>query len=823
MKIFIHVCFVLLSFTASAQTYLGNYSRHVQEGGTVSVLADSSTVRFIFYTPEIVRVDVLPSRGAVLDSSFVVVRSPGTEILVSVRETDSVLVVSSSVLHITCSKYPLRLTFSDSTGRVLLAEPGSGGISWDHNARAVRFAIQERDHFYGTGERGTRLDKRGLQFESYNTQVPGYGTPLATMNINVPLITSTNGYALFIDNTYRGKFDLGASAPTMFSYTAAGGELSWYFIEAPTIPEQLEKYTWLTGRQPLPPRWALGFIQSKNRYEDEADAQSMVRTMREKQIPCDAIVLDLKWFEKMGDITWNEKSWPHHEAMITEFLSRGMKTILITEPYIIQPSVNFKAADTSGFLAKDSTGHTFLLDQWWSCGGTCSASLLDITNPGARQWWWSKHPASFGAHVAGIWTDLGEPERHPAGMIHWLGGAEKIHNIYDLLWAKTIFDGFSGLRPDERVVNLTRSGFAGIQRYGVLPWSGDVARSFGGLAVQLPMLLNMGMSGIAYHNSDIGGYSRMATTPELYVRWMQYGTFCPIARAHGAGETVHGYATEPWKFGDAAESICRDFIGLRYRLLPYIYTMAHDNYQTGLPLARPLFWQDASDTLLFNESASYMWGPAFLVSPVTEAGQSTKQLYLPRGTWINYWTDEIVNGGTTVSVAAPLERMPLFVKAGSIIPMASVMQYSDEHAMDTLTLHVYPGGSERTSYTLYEDDGTTLTYQAGAFAVTTFTQHHVTDEQIGNVLALTAGEARGAFKGKLQTRVYVFDVHGMMLAPTSVHCNGVDVVERRAGAFRTQSGNGFFYDEASKHLFITLVCQTDQSYAIDVRLPETIK
>lgn len=399
------LCIALFVPPLSAQTSPGGLSGFVRDGSALTLEAGDSRIRLAFYAADILRVDFLPSPLSVCDSSFVVVRPPANDLPLSVRTTDSSMVISTSRIQVICRKYPLRLSFADSAGRVLLEEPETGGMAANHAERRVCFSLNANDHFYGTGERGTSLDKRGQAFESYNIQVGGYSTPLATMNLNVPFLASTNGYALYFDNAFRGRYDLGASDPRMFSYTATGGELSWYLIAAPTLPEQLERYTWLTGRQPLPPRWAFGFMQSKNRYMDENEARSVVRTMREKQIPCDGLILDLAWFEHMGDVSWNSTLWPCHESMISDFLAQGIKTVLITEPYIVQPSRNFHEADSLGYLAKDPTGNTFLLNNWWSCGG-CNASLLDLTNPEARRWWWSKHPRAFGAQVAGIWTDL---------------------------------------------------------------------------------------------------------------------------------------------------------------------------------------------------------------------------------------------------------------------------------------------------------------------------------------------------------------------------------------------------------------------------------
>lgn len=780
----------------------GNLIGHSLEGYKVILNVDTGSVRITFYSSDIVRIDHLPAPVSVSDSSFVVIQTPSAVTAVTLFETDSNLVLKSDRMRIECEKYPLRLIFYSADGKKLLEQSLKRNIPVPDQSRRLQFVIQRNDHFYGTGERGTQLDKRGKRMVSYNTQIGGYSDSLETMNLNVPFVANPNGYAVYIDNTYRGIFDVGKSDTSIFSYTAEGGELSWYVIAAPSISEQLQRYTWLTGRQPLPPRWAFGFIQSKNRYENGNETRSIVSEMKKRKFPCDAVVLDLAWFKHMGDISWDESSWPDHERMITDFLSVGIKTILITEPYIIQPSLNFKEADSLGYLAKDDNGKTQFLEKWWSCGG-CNSTLLDLTNPAAQQWWWKKHPAAFGTHVAGIWTDLGEPEKHPESMKHFLGSTVKIHNIFNLLWAKTIYEGFSTLRPNERVMNLTRSGFAGIQRYGALPWSGDVARSFGGLAVQLPMLLNMGMSGIAYHNSDIGGYARNPTTPELYVRWMQYGVFCPITRAHGAGEVVKGSATEPWMFGSEAETINRTYLNLRYQLLPYNYSLAYQNYSTGMPFARPLFWSEPQNEELKNESSSYMWGEAFLVSPVVAAGQKKKEIVLPKGLWTDFWSDSVLVGGRRVIVESSLAKLPLFVKAGSIIPMAPIMQYSDERGLDTLTVHIYPdtaAGAEY-SFVMYEDDGKTLDYRSGKFMTTTFT---VNSRRTANrqSLNLFVNPSDGVFTGQLRQRTFLFEFHHTGSVPKRITIAGQSLSQKKDRKEVRKSDRSYCYDESGKILTV---------------------
>jgi alpha-glucosidase (family GH31 glycosyl hydrolase) len=795
--------------TVSSQTYLGNYTGYSVSGKQITVYTDTSSVRFIFYQSDLLRVDFLPSLTGTPDSSFVAIQDTTKNVVFNIIQTSSTLEIETSALKIVCQKDPLRISYQDAGGEAILSEPASGGLAINGDERWAVFSLTPGDHFYGTGERGTGLDKKGLAFDSYNTQIFSYHDPLETMNINVPFLASSKGYALYFDNTYPGHFDLGASDPNRFLYKALGGELTYYLMIGKTIPDQLGLYTWLTGRQPLPPRWAFGYIQSKYGYRNENEARAMVQTMRQKEIPGDAIVLDLYWFEYMGDISWNYSDWPNPEQMMQDFLADGFKTIVITEPYIIEHSTNFPDAIANGYFAHNSLDQPYLFTNWWSCN--CDAGLLDISNPEAQTWWWNKHPAFFGNYVAGIWTDLGEPERHDPEMLHHLGSRDKVHNIYNFLWQKTIYEGYASFRPNQRLFNLTRAGFAGIQRFGVIPWSGDVGTSFGGLAVQLPMMLNMGLSGLAYHHSDIGGFCCDMTSPELYVRWMQHSTFSPIARAHGADYQPQ----EPWGYGLAAEDIARKFIEIRYQLLPYIYTLAYMNYKTGMPLARPLFFLDPDNPNLLDHSSSYLWGDAFLVSPVVQAGITSKSVYLPSGKWIDYWDDQVYSGDQNIIVSAPLEKMPIFVKAGSIIPMQPVMNYSNEHPLDTLILTIYPSGEADGQFTLYEDDGETLDYQTGGFALTHFTQTN-SGSGVNTNLNIGISAAQGAFNGMLTNRVYFSDLHNIFSKPSVVSENGVPVTEKISFQQLRQDSHGFYYDSLENRLYIQTPASVDSGYSLIV-------
>jgi len=793
--------------TPAAVSQLGDCTGFALEGRVITVFADTSAVRFIFYRPDLLRVDFLPSPSTTHDSSLVVIQDTSIAVSATVIDRDSVLEITSSALHIDCAKRPLRIRYFSNGGKEILAEAATGGFQAVGPLRMVSFAVQPAEHYYGTGERGTQLDRRGQSFESFNRQVYGYEGPVETMNLNAPVVLSSAGYGIYFENTYPGWFDFGYGTPGVFTYTAEAGELSYYLFAAPTAAEQLRLYTWLTGRQPMPPRWSLGYIQSKFGYRSETEARDVVRTMRERRIPCDGLVLDLYWFRHMGDLSWDRGAWPSPFTMMDDFLQEGIKTIVITEPFITDQSSSYAEAASLGYVATNASGQPYLLSNWWSCN--CGALLLDVTSKEAREWWWGKHPSFFGGQLAGLWTDLGEPERHPSDMVHAAGPARKVHNIYNLLWARAIYEGFHAFRPNERLFNLTRSGYAGAQRYGVIPWSGDVAKSFGGLAVQLPMMLSMGLSGLAYHNSDIGGFARGPTTPELYVRWMQYGTFCPITRAHGAGDP-----TEPWAFGETAEGISRKYIELRYRLLPYIYTLAWQNNDLGLPLARPLFFAEPDNPLLANESSSYLWGDAFVVSPVVAAGQDLQRVVLPQGEWIDYWSEQSVLGGTSVVVVAPLETLPLFVRAGSIVPMQPLVHYTDQNPPDTLILRVYPAPGVEGRFTLYEDDGRSLDYQSGKHALTDLHQE-LSQSASEYRLRMRIGASVGEYDGKPRSRSYLCDVRRALSPPSWVTKNGIPIPEASSLEDLRTLPDGFTYEAPARRLLVQVATVPDSAYTIE--------
>ena len=770
----------------------GDYVQHRVDGAVVVVEGEAATARLSFYRPEMIRVEWLPEGVAHADTSFAVIQTPGVTPVV--RDTGDALYVRTPALTATVRKRPLRIDLADAAGHPLLAETKPPLVVTD-SSRTVHFAADSTAHVYGTGERGGSFDLQGRAFDVYNTQRYGYGEAPATMKINVPLAVTTAGFALFMDEVDRGRFDFGHATPGRWAYTSETGAVSYVVIAAETIREQLRHYTWLTGRQPLPPKWSLGYIQSKYGYRTEAEARGVVDTLRQRGFPVDAVVLDLHWFEHMGDLAWNRDAWPTPFRMMHDLDARGVQTVAITEPYISGPSDLYPPAIDEGHVGTDGAGNALEMPDWWSCPDGCPAVLADMTRPATRDWWWSKHPAFMGDEVAGtdpalgtmagLWTDLGEPEKHPDSMMHHLGPAPVIHNAYNLLWAETLYDGLRAMRPNERVFNLTRSGSAGIQRYGTVHWSGDVQRSFTGLAQQPGLMLHAGLSGLAYYGSDIGGYLGDTYAPELMVRWMQHGALTPTMRPHG----VDNLPTEPWRFGAEAETIIRDFVRLRYQLMPYLYTLAWENHTTGLPIARPLFFADPSDPDLHARDDAYLLGDALLVAPVVADSVRQKDVLLPDGGWMDVWTGEIVAGGDTVTAGAPLNRIPLYQKAGTILPMRPVRPHTGAQPADTLHLRVVPETGPKArpaSFTLYEDDGRTLDYTRGAYALTRLQQ-----SAVGDTLHLDIGAAAGTYDGFPGERTVRAAVHRVDRAPAIVQAGDIALPARDTANF---SGDGYHYD-----------------------------
>lgn len=511
---------------------------------------------------------------------------------------------------------------------------------------------------------------------------------------------------IHFDNAPIGYLDLDSKGDNTLVYETIGGRKSYQVIAGADWPALMQQYTLLTGRQPMPPRWTFGNFSSRFGYHSEQETRETVSRFLEDSIPLDAVVIDIYWFGAdikghMGNLEFLADSFPNPVKMMADFQDLGVQTVLVTEPFILTTSKRWEEAVKEGVLALDSTGSPHTYDFYFGNTG-----IIDIYKPEARDWFWNIYKDLTHMGVGGWWGDLGEPEVHPSTVLHHTGTADEVHNIYGHDWAGLIHRGYQKDFPERRPFILMRAGYSGSQRYGMIPWSGDVLRSWGGLAPQPEIALQMGMQGLGYMHSDLGGFGEGEVfDPELYTRWLQYGVFQPVFRPH-AQEHI---PAEPVFHDPETLALAKQAIELRYRMLPYNYSLAFENSSTGMPLMRPLLFEEPYNPKMFAYEDAYLWGSHFLVAPITEPDIEELDVYLPAGNhWFDFYTDEAFTGGQTVSVSLFPDRIPVFVRGGAFIPMVKPVQSTQFYSTEKMDVHYYPDPSKQIStYTMYDDDGKT--------------------------------------------------------------------------------------------------------------------
>jgi len=624
---------------------------------------------------------------------------------------------------------PLRIHFEDAHGNVFAED--DFGITWKGDHVTARKRKTDGEHFYGLGERALGINRVGQRFTNWNTDYPAYqewSDPLYTsFPFFIALRPCEDGlrraYGIYLDNSYRSEFDFGGEMLDGFSFGAHGGEFVYYFIPGPEMTDVLRRYTAMTGRVPLPPRWALGYHQSRWSYFPDTEVTSIVRQFRERRIPLDAIYLDIHYMDAYRVFTWNPERFPDPRGLLNELRNQGVRAVVIINPGVKQDPGYFVHDEglEKGMFVTYPDGSIYKGSVW---PGACY--FPDFTNPAVRQWFGDYYRLMQDAGVAGIWTDMNEPSNHRFRTISEIalhafegeGGTHaEAHNVYGLLMTRATYEGLLRHRPDERPFVLTRSGFSGSQRYAAV-WTGDNVSNWEHLRLTLPMLLSLGLSGMPFCGSDVGGFFD-SPTPELFARWIQIGAFSPFFRTHTIFESMR---QEPWSFGPGVETISRKFIELRYRLMPVFYTLFEEHGRTGLPIIRPLVLHYPQDTQVHDLDDQFLLGEAILVAPILYEGAHSRKIHLPAGRWYDFWTGKayVADGDTEYEpllFSSLLEEMPVLVKGGTVIPLAPVLQHDGEREIVGLELRVFPGTGISN---LYEDDGVSFAYQRGDFRRTTF-------------------------------------------------------------------------------------------------------
>ncbi|TQV67350.1 DUF5110 domain-containing protein [Exilibacterium tricleocarpae] len=707
--------------------------------GRVTLTAYGAEAMAVFYERDHLR--QLPSY-AIADTA---VKTAG-----AVRDRGAVLEYATPELRAVIRKRPFTISFYKDRERLLAEETG---FFAKDTIRGFRFSLGANEKLLGGGQRVLGMDRRGHRLPLYNQGAYGYTTEAKQMYFGLPAVMSSKKYILLFDNAARGFMDLGKSEADVLQFEAVGGRTSYIVVAGDTYPELIENYVSVTGKQPLPPRWAFGNYASRFGYRSEAQARATVQKFADEDFPLDAIIFDLYWFGPdikghMGNLAWDKKAFPTPQKMIADFKRRGVNTILITEPFVLTTSKRWEEAVAANALALNPGGKPKRFDFYFGNTG-----LIDVFDPKAGDWFWSIYRGLMEQGVEGWWGDLGEPEVHPPDTLHAAGTAEEIHNAYGHRWAELLFTRHRQAYPDKRPFIMMRSGFAGSQRYGMVPWTGDVSRSWDGLKPQVELALQMGLLGLGYIHSDLGGFAGGETfDKEMYIRWLQYGVFQPIYRPH-AQDNI---APEPVFHDRETRDILREYVKLRYRLLPYNYTLAYHNATTGLPLMRPLFFEDESDPELMDYKDAFLWGDAFLVAPVVDPNLDSVAVRLPAGVWFDYWTGASYQGGGEVDVPVSLQTIPVLVRAGAFVPMIDAIATTRDYSSQRLALHYYAHSSvPEAQAMMYEDDGKTHgAIEKGLFEIIDFAARQRRDS-----IEFTLGRTSGGYPGMPEVRAMMLTVH----------------------------------------------------------------
>ena len=721
-------------------------------GKTLLFHSEQGTLALTPLSPDVVRVRFTTNSDFGRDHSYAVINRDLGGANAKAEIGASTTTLSTPSLKVIVQQSPLRISFANAKGEILDADDAGQGISLSGAEYRVAKVLHDDEHVYGLGEKTGALDKRGWKLGGYNytmwnSDTPAYDSSTDPLYCDVPFFMVTRqgqAHGIFLDSTWRTFFDIGREQPNVLAFGADGGELDYYFINGPDPEKVIERYTALTGRMPLPPLWSLGYNQCRWSYYPESRVRLLANTFRQKKVPCDTLWLDIHYMDGYKPFTWSHERFPNPKKMISDLRAQGFHLVTILDGH--PPALKGYAPYDSGMAGDDFVklpdGKVYEGPVWPSQAEGHPLSVFpDFSKPSARHWWGDLYTNLLDVGVAGIWNDMDEPSvfdtangTMPDNVMFDNEGqpatSREMHNTYGQLMSRSTYEGLSRHRPDERAFVLTRSSFAGGQRYAAV-WTGDATADWGSLRQSVSMLLGMGISGFPYVGSDIGGFVHMPSA-ELCTRWLQAAVFYPFMRMHTEISTPD---KEPWSFGWRYEAINKRAIELRYELLPYIYNVMQQASETGLPALRPLFLEYPRDNHAASIDDEFLFGSDLLVAPVLWQGVEKRGVYLPAGDWFDYWTGEHYTGGATINVPVTIDSIPMFVRGGGFIFCQPVVQYTGEMRGKPLRVLIAPAKESQAS--LYEDDGETLQYRKGAFMRRRFSQ---TSDDRGTTVAISAPE-----------------------------------------------------------------------------------
>jgi len=764
MKYFFLSCLLSVTLMIQGQNSDRVYEKFTEENSEVKVYTNDGVYILKALSEEIIETSFIPGKESEIKESHAVVLQP-KKVSYKVKDSENVLELSTKGISMKLTKSPFQINYFYKDQKII--SEGKGYVNKD-SLEVLNFKLDPSEALYGGGARALGMNRRGHRLELYNRADYGYETHSKLMNFTMPIVLSSNKYLLHFDNPQIGFLDLDSTQNNTLNYETIGGKKTYQIVVGDSWEQILNSYTNLTGKQPLPPRWALGNFASRFGYHSEQEAREVVAKFKEDEIPLDAIILDLYWFGKdiqgtMGNFEFLKDSFPTPKKMIADFKDEGIKTVLITEPFVLNTSKKWEEAVAKEILAKNDKGVPYVYDFYFG-----TTRLIDIFKEEGKSWFWEIYKEFTSWGVAGWWGDLGEPEVHPSDLTHATGTADEVHNVYGHYWANLVSEGYQKDFPEKRPFILMRAGYSGSQRFGMIPWSGDVNRTWGGLQSQMEIALQMGMQGMAYMHSDLGGFAGNYEDDELYTRWLQYGVFQPIFRPHAQEEL----ASEPIFKKEETKLLAKSAIELRYQLLPYNYTIAFENNQNGTPLMRPLLFEEPDNTSMFSVSNTYLWGKDILVHPVVNKGEKSDTIYFPKtNNWFDFYSEKKFIAGTAHEVELVKEHIPVYIRGGAFIPMIKTIQTTEDYSLEKFDLHFYYDKEVKESNgELYKDNGKTPNaFENGVYEIIRFTSKLKSNE-----INISVKSEIGSLNNRTSKEMTVI-IHAVEKSPRKVLVNGKKV------------------------------------------------
>jgi len=720
------------------------------------VLRFQNTQGTLVLTPlsdDVIRVRFALGQQLGRDHSYAVINHAPGDLSVQANLGPDSATLTTAALKVIVQYDPLRLSFANEAGESLDADDPGRGIALAGPAFRVAKRLRDDEHVYGFGEKNGRLDKRGwalggYQYVMWNSDTYTYDSSTDPLYVSVPfylIVRQGKAHGLFLDNTWRTTFDIGRERQDLLTFGSEGGELDYYFINGPHPKQVVERYTALTGRISMPPRWALGYNQCRFSYYPESRVRLLADTFREKKIPADVIWLDIHFQDNFKPFTWDRERFPDPKKMIADLAAQGFRTVCIVDAHPKQ-EVGYAPYDSGlagNHFVKRPDGSVYTGPVWPTQAEKNPGPSVfpDFSRPATRAWWGALYKPFLDDGIAGIWNDMNEPSVFVAPSVSMPldnvfdnegqpSSTRELHNVYGQLMTRATHEGLTRLRPEERPFVLTRASYAGGQRYAAV-WPGDNTADWSSLRQSISTLLGLGLSGFPFVGSDIGGFVRPASA-ELYTRWLQTGVFYPFMRSHSE---LGAPDKEPWSFGYQFEVVNKHAIELRYQLLPQIYNVMQQASESGVPALRPMFLEFPEDERFAATDDQFLFGADLLVAPVIWEGVTTRSINLPKGDWYDYWTGRHFAGGAKIELPVAIDSLPLFVRGGAFIFRQPVVQHTGEMPGQALRVLVAPAAQSETSF--YEDDGATLDYRQGHFLKRRFRQHR---EKGVSVIEIAAAE-----------------------------------------------------------------------------------